>query len=56
VNGRLKGWIQRFMVLQPLKNIQHQESVVTMNDLIISGNLLQNSETNDTFRVTNLQY
>lgn len=61
---RLKGWIQRFNGVvtkylnnylawfQVLESIQHQRNEVTMNDLIIRGNLVQNSETYDTIRLT----
>lgn len=57
---RLKGWMQRFNGVatkylnnyltwfQVLESIHHQRHEVTMNDLIIKGNLVQNSETYDT--------
>jgi len=35
-----------------LKSIHHQRNEVTMNDLIVSGNLIQHSETYDTLRLT----
>jgi len=61
---RLKGWIQRFNGVatkylnnhlswfQVLENIQHQRNEVTMNDLIIKRNLIQNSEIYDTLKLT----
>ena len=61
---RLKGWIQRFNDVptkylnnylawfQVLESIQHQRNKVTMNDLIIKGNLAQDSENYDTIRLT----
>src|SRR5690625_7309034 len=60
---RLKGCIQRFNCVatkylnnyltwfQVLESIHHQRYEVTMNDLIIKGNLVQNSETYDTLRL-----
>lgn len=60
---RLKGWMQRFNGVatkylnnyltwfQVLESIHHQRNEVTMNDLIIKGNLVQNSETYDTLRL-----
>lgn len=58
-----KGWIQRFNGVatkylnnylawfQVLESIQHQRSNVTMKDLMINGNLIQNMKTNDTLRL-----
>lgn len=60
---RLKGWMQRFNSVatkylnnyltwfQVLESIHHQRNEVTMNDLIIKGNLVKNSETYDTLRL-----
>lgn len=61
--GRPQGWIQRFNGVatkylnnyltwfQVLESIHHQRNEVTMNDLIIKGNLVQNAETYDTLRL-----
>lgn len=61
---RLKGWIQRFNGVatkylnnyltwfQVLESIQHQRNPITMNDLMIKGNLIQNIETDDTLRLS----
>src|SRR5690625_717929 len=60
---RLKGWRQRFGVatkyldnyftlFQVLESIQHQNNEVTIKDLIIQGNLIQNTETYDTLRLS----
>lgn len=61
---RLKGWIQRFNGVatkylnnylawfQTLETIQHQRNEITMNDLVIKGNLIQNVETYDTLRLS----
>ncbi|MEH7239288.1 IS1595 family transposase [Bacillus sp. JJ1562] len=61
---RLKGWIQRFNGVatkylnnylawfQVLESIQHQRNPITMNDLMIKGNLIQNMETYDTIRLS----
>lgn len=66
-HGRLKGWIQRFNSvatkyldnyltwLQILEGIQHQNNKVTIKDLIIQGNLIQNTETYDTLRLIKLE-
>jgi transposase-like protein len=60
----IKGWIQRFNGVatkflnnylawfQVLESIQHQRNEVTMNDLMIKGNLIQNIETYDTLRLS----
>lgn len=37
---------------QVSENIQYQRKEVTMNDLMIRGNLIKNSETYDTIRLT----
>ena len=61
---KLKRWIQRFNGVatkylnnylawfQVLESIQHQRNPITMNDLMIKGNLIQNMETNDTLRLS----
>nr|WP_202079007.1 IS1595 family transposase [Caldalkalibacillus salinus] len=61
---RLKGWIQRFNGVvtkylnnylawfQVLESIHHQRNEVTMNDMIIKGNLIPNIETYDTLRLS----
>ena len=61
---RLKGWIQRFNGVatkylnnyltwfQVLESIQYQRNPITMNDLMIKGNLIQNIETYDTLRLS----
>jgi hypothetical protein len=61
---RLKGWIQRFNGVatkylnnylawfQVLESIQHQRNPVTMNDLMIKGNLIQSMETYDALRLS----
>ncbi|MEC1377231.1 IS1595 family transposase [Heyndrickxia oleronia] len=61
---RLKGWIQRFNGVateylnnylawfQVLESINHQRNEVTMNDMIIKGNLIPNIETYDTLRLS----
>ena len=63
-HGRLKGWIQRFNGIatkyldnylawfQILESIQHQNNKVTIKDLIIQGNLIQNKKTYDTLRLS----
>src|SRR5690625_4338124 len=63
-HGRLKGWMQRFNGVatkylnnyltwfQMLEGIQHQSNEVTIKDLIIKGNLIQNTETYDTLRLS----
>lgn len=63
-HGRLKGWIQRFNGVatkylnnylawfQILEGIQHQSNEVTMQDLIIKGNLIKSTETYDTLRLS----
>ena len=38
--------------LQLLESIQHQRNEVTLNTLIIKGNLIQNTETYDTLRLS----
>lgn len=60
----LQGWIQRFNGVvtkylnnylawfQVLESIQHQRNPITMNDLMIKGNLIQNKETHDTIRLS----
>ncbi len=61
---RLKGWIQRFNGVatkyldnylawfQTLESIKHQRNEVTINDFIISGNLIPNIETYNTLRLS----
>lgn len=61
---RLKGWIQRFNGVatkylnnylawfQVLESIQHQRNTVTINDLMIKGNLIQIMEIYDTLRLS----
>ena len=61
---RLKGWIQRFNGVatkylnnylawfQVLESIHHQRNEVTVNDMIIKGNLIPNIETYDTLRLS----
>ncbi|WP_374989319.1 IS1595 family transposase (plasmid) [Priestia megaterium] len=65
---RLKGWIQRFNGVatkyldnylawfQVLESIHHQRNEVTINDLIIKGNLLPNKETYDTLRLSEFSH
>jgi transposase-like protein len=61
---RLKGWMQRFNGVatkylnnyltwfEVLESIQHQRNEVTMKDLFIKGNLIQNMETYSTIRLS----
>lgn len=61
---RLKAWVQRFNGVatkysdnyltwfQVLESIQHQRNEVTMKDLIIKGNLIQNTEIYHTLRLS----
>lgn len=52
-NGVATKYLNNYLVwFQVLESIQHQRNEVTMNDLIIRGNLIQNLETYDTLRLT----
>lgn len=61
---RFKAWIQRFNGVatkyldnyltwfQVLESVQHQRNEITLKDLIIKGNLIQNTETYRTLRLS----
>ena len=52
-NGVATKYLNNYLAwFQVLESIQHQRNEVTINDLIIKGNLVQNSETYDTLRLT----
>ncbi|TVP84516.1 MAG: IS1595 family transposase [Alkalicoccus sp.] len=63
-HSRLKGWIQRFNGVatkylnnyltwfQVLESVHHQRNEVTINDMIIKGNLIPSVETYDTLRLS----
>lgn len=45
-------WTITLLGFQVLESIQHQRNEVTMKDLIIKGNLIQNNETYYTLRLS----